>query len=211
MIGGIYLNILNPKELGKIVKSALFDKFVFHSSTAFDVLHVNSVDLVERDIAEVSEKGNLLVSLRNLDIIGIIDRKTQAYVWTWGPGDILAQHCAKVLDNDNILLFDNGFTRGYSRVIEVNPTLGRIEWEYKTDPPEEFYSGRRGGCQRLPNGNTLIMETEKGLVFEVTMDGKIVWKFYQPDLSDDRQTRSAVRCMQRIASDHSGVKSPSRQ
>lgn len=198
MIGRIYRHMLHPKKLGKTVKSALFDKFSFHASSVFDILHTNSVDLMERDIAKVSEKGNLLVSLRDIDTIGILDIEKQAYVWTWGPGDILEQHCAKVLDNDNILLFDNGFGRGYSRVIEVNPITGKIEWEYKADPPEEFYSSRRGGCQRLKNGNTLIMDTEGGVVFEVTKDGKTVWKFYQPDMSEDRLTRKAIRCMQRI-------------
>jgi hypothetical protein len=204
-IGKIYRHVLHPKKLGKIIKSALFDRCIFHSSTLFDVLHTNSVGFLENNIEGVSPKGNFLVSLRDLNTIGILDVDTHTYVWTWGPGDILGQHCANILENDNILLFDNGFTRDYSRVIEINPATNRIEWEYKADPPENLYSGRRGGCQRLPNGNTLIMETERGLIFEVTKDGKIVWKFYYPDISDDRLTRKAIRYMHRIPPGHKGL------
>lgn len=57
---------------------------------------------------------------------------------------------------------------------------GRIEWEYRGNPPMEFYSALCAGCQRLPNGNTLICETMVGRVFEITRDGEIVWEFLNP-------------------------------
>ena len=45
---------------------------------------------------------------------------------------------------------------------------------------DSFFSLLRGGNQRLPNGNTIITESDQGRVFEVTKDGKIVWEFYNP-------------------------------
>ena len=103
-----------------------------------------------------------------------------------GPGEIAHQHDPSLLDNGNILLFDNGAHRqdgscvSYSRVIEVNPTTNKIEWEYKANPPQSLYSALISGCQRLPNGNTLICEGLKGRVFEITMDGEIVWEYRSP-------------------------------
>ena len=34
--------------------------------------------------------------------------------------------------------------------------------------------------ERLPNGNTLICEGQWGRLFEVTMDGEIVWDYVSP-------------------------------
>ncbi len=53
-------------------------------------------------------------------------------------------------------------------------------WESYGDPPESFSSPTRGGAQRLANGNTLITESERGRVFEITNDGELVWEFFNP-------------------------------
>lgn len=128
---------------------------------------------------------NILTCFRNTHTIYIIDKATGDINWRWGPGEIAHPHDPTLLDNGNILVFDNGAHRpstimSYSRVVEVNPNTNKIEWEYKADPPESFYSAVMSGCQRLPNGNTLICEATKGRVFEVTTDGEIVWEFVNP-------------------------------
>ncbi|MCD6600201.1 MAG: aryl-sulfate sulfotransferase, partial [Dehalococcoidia bacterium] len=64
--------------------------------------------------------------------------------------------------------------------VEVNPSTNEIVWEYKSDPPSDFYSAIMGGCQRLPNGNTLICEALMGRVFEVTYEGEMVWEYILP-------------------------------
>jgi hypothetical protein len=38
----------------------------------------------------------------------------------------------------------------------------------------------RGAQQRLPNGNTLITESEAGRLLEVTADGEVVWEYINP-------------------------------
>ena len=129
--------------------------------------------------------GNLLVSFRCINTIAIIDRVSGDITWRWGPGEIAGQHNPTLLENGNILLFDNGAHRAYttmdfSRVIEVNPATGRIEWEYKDDPPFDFNSFICSGAQRLPGGTTLICEALKGRLFEVTPDGEIVWEYHSP-------------------------------
>lgn len=129
--------------------------------------------------------GDILLSMRHIDTVAIIDKDTGDVKWRWGRGEIAHQHDATLLDNGNILLFDNGTQRRgfgptYSRVLEVNPATGKIEWEYKSDPPTDFYTATMGGCERLPNGNTLICESLKGRVFEVTHEGEMVWEFVVP-------------------------------
>jgi hypothetical protein len=84
------------------------------------------------------------------------------------------------LENGHILLFDNGVNRRYSRVMELDPLTEAIVWQYQTDPKRNFFSDTRGSAQRLPNGNTLICESNKGRVFQVTEEGEIVWEWLNP-------------------------------
>lgn len=143
-----------------------------------DWTHMNS--------CEVLPDGNVLVGCRNISTICIIDKLTGNIKWQWGRGQISHQHAPTLLDNGNILLFDNGEHRqdgsliSYSRAVEVNPATNKIQWEYKADPPQSFYSSLISNCQRLPNGNTLICEGMKGRVFEVTKDGEVVWEYVNP-------------------------------
>ena len=143
-----------------------------------DFTHMNSV--------EELPDGNILTSFRNIDTICIVDKATGNIKWQWGRGEVSHQHTPTLLNNGNILLFDNGAHRqdgsliSYSRAVEVNPVTNKVEWEYKANPPQSFYSALISGCQRLPNGNTLICEGLKGRVFEVTMDGEIVWQYINP-------------------------------
>jgi hypothetical protein len=47
-------------------------------------------------------------------------------------------------------------------------------------PMSSFFALNRGSAQRLPNGNTLIVEATRGRIFEVTRDGSIVWEYIDP-------------------------------
>lgn len=69
---------------------------------------------------------------------------------------------------------------GKSKIIEVNPLNQKIAWTYKGTQAQEFFSMTAGTTKRLPNGNTLITESNNGRAFEVTPEGKIVWEFFNP-------------------------------
>jgi hypothetical protein len=132
----------------------------------------------------VMPNGDILTTLHHLNTIDIIDRSTGDIKWRWGVNELAHPHDPTLLDNGNILVFDNGTYRprppSYSRVVEVNPKTNEIVWEYKVDPPHTFYSHFISGAQRLPNGNTLICEGAWGRFFEVTMDKEIVWEYIHP-------------------------------
>lgn len=53
-------------------------------------------------------------------------------------------------------------------------------WSYTAPNPKDFYSWFISGAQRLPNGNTLINSGAVGVVFEVTPESEVVWKFANP-------------------------------
>ena len=151
---------------------------IVKSGSPGDFFHLNSIEILPRDVPGLGRRGHLLISLRHLDLVAVVDPESGEFGWVWGPGEVEAQHHPSLLDNGHVLLFDNGPWRGYSRVVEVAPASGEIVWEYRGDPPSSFLSPSRGACQRLPNGNTLITESDAGYMFEVTPEREVVWELY---------------------------------
>jgi hypothetical protein len=168
-----------------------------------DVYHPNTIEVLDRKVG-LGRPGQLLLSLRELSLVAIVDPDREAVVWRWGRRILDRPHHPSVLPNGNLLIFDNGAIRGWSRVIEVVPPLGRIVWTYQGDPPESFFSRVRGSSQYLPNGNVLITESTKGRVFEVTRAGEIVWDFWNPDETEGGERRQIYR-MQRFQPDQIGL------
>ncbi len=146
-----------------------------------DWAHTNTVEVLPDTALGATDDrfaaGNLLISMSALDTVGVIDPATEEIVWAWGPGELQQQHMPSMLDDGRILVFDNGSQREWSRVIELDPLSEEIVWQYIADPPESFFTNTRGSAQRLPNGNTLIAESNGARLFEVTVDGEIVWEF----------------------------------
>ena len=149
----------------------------FHGLDNGDILHTNCVRVLKRDLAgkfPMLKAGQVLISVRQLDTIAALDIKKRAVVWAV-RGPWRAQHDSQFLDNGHLLLFDNlGSTRG-SRVLEFDPQSQAISWSYVSEDSPSFVSSERGMCQRLPNGNTLIVDSEGGKMLEVTHDKKLVW------------------------------------
>ncbi|MFC1800241.1 arylsulfotransferase family protein, partial [Candidatus Eisenbacteria bacterium] len=147
----------------------------------YDYFHMNTVGIIpETPLGESDPRfkpGNLLICFRNVNQVAILDKVTGEILWVWGEGIVEWPHHPTMLEDGNILIFDNGSRRGYSKVLEIDPVTGAIEWEYAGVPMGSFYSFSRGSAQRLPNGNTLICEGDEGRVFEVNRAGEIVWKW----------------------------------
>jgi len=122
-------------------------------------------------------------------------------------GQIIGPHCAHIIPEGlpgegNMLIFDNGgfagyglfgglfnfpkrYYRNYSRIIEFNPITLDIVWEYTEIKDQNFSLGNKenffswiiSSVQRLPNGNTLIVEGTTGRIFEVNNEKEILWKY----------------------------------
>lgn len=163
---------------------------------ALDVLHVNSIQIFDGQLASKSDlfaKGNFLISARNINAIFIVDGKSREVLWLWGPTNLTFQHRPNLLPNGHILVFNNG--KEFSQIIELDPLSREIAWLY--EDPGEFFSKSQGSQQRLPNGNTLITESNTGYAFEVTEAGEVVWEFANPDI-DAEGVRSSIWRMARF-------------
>jgi hypothetical protein len=162
-----------------------FSTLLEHSPGYGDILHTNTLEILDgrhRDRSPLFKKGNVLISMPKVDAVAILDLEAKRVVWAL-TGLFHFQHDPKFLDNGNLLVFDNGYER--SRVLEVDPLTQEVVWAYTGEPEESFYSEFCGASSRLPNGNTLITESEGGRAFEVTRDGRIVWEFRTPHQAGD--------------------------
>jgi hypothetical protein len=159
----------------------------------YDYFHMNTLSVLPATpLARADRRfseGNVLTCLRNVNQIAVLERGTWEILWVWGEGHLEWPHHPTMLANGNVLIFDNGVFRKYTRIIEVNPLTGEIEWEYKEDPPERFYSYGKGSAQRLPNGNTLICDGDNGRSVEVTRTGEKVWEWFNPATQDGRRVQ----------------------
>jgi hypothetical protein len=168
-----------------------------HGIPWVDLFHSNSMEWMSRE--HLYSKGsiygpeNILVCFRHQDRVAVFDWSRHRVVWSWGQDQISGPHDAQVLENGHILLFDNGISRGWSRAMEIDPLTEEIIWEYHGQPPESFFTVGRGSAQRLPNGNTLVAESDRGRAFEVTTDGQVVWEFICPHRSNWGERAAIVR------------------
>lgn len=185
--------IVTLSEKGKeIDKVSVTDAFanssfagVLSNLAGWDLWHTNNIDLLdEKDLKAFPflKKGCVLISMKAIKAIAAIDLKTKKVIWGMrGPWQ--GQHDPDFLENGNMLIFDNKGhfgEGGRSRVVEFNPITLETMWQYTGDRNHSFFSAIRSSQQRLPNGNTLITESDNGRIFEVTENKEIVWDYCLP-------------------------------
>jgi Arylsulfotransferase (ASST) len=148
-----------------------------------EILETDGIQILDGKLEERSpafRRGNLLLSVKGLNTVGVFEPESGAIVWTLS-GQWFAQHSARLLRNGHLLLFDNlGAMREASRVLEVDPFTQEILWSFGRDPGEDLLSETGGFVQRLENGNTLITESNSGRVIEVTPHHRVAWEFVNP-------------------------------
>lgn len=159
-----------------------------------DLYHTNAVDVLDGRLADripAFREGNVLLSMRTQSIIAVLDMDAVEIVWV--ASDLwLAQHDPKVLDNGNILVFDNKGAKGESRLVEFDPVTREVAWSYSGDRSNNFFTQMCGANHRLANGNTVATESDFGRAFEVTPDGDIVWEFVNPHRAGKRDNLIAT-------------------
>jgi uncharacterized membrane protein len=171
----------------------------------YDYYHLNSIALVPNNSLQGTHPafnpGNWIISFRHGSMIFILDKNTKQVLWRaiydQISGNLEGPHTPMMTSNGNIIVMDNGRYRGWSRIISINPATLNITWEYKTENPKDFFSLSQSSVQLLPNYNIFVTEAEKGRVFELTPDKKIVWEFYHPDRQNETNSNAKEKWGQR--------------
>ncbi|QFU83064.1 aryl-sulfate sulfotransferase [Natronorubrum aibiense] len=133
-----------------------------------DWTHMNDIDHLEN--------GNFQMSLRNFDVIIEVDPETDEIVDVVGePGNhsvLERQHNPHRLEAQGTMVIADSEN---DRIVEHDLESDEHIWQY-TGPSGEQLQWPRD-ADRLPNGNTLITDSQNNRVLEVDPDGEIVWQY----------------------------------
>ncbi len=168
-----------------------------------DILHTNSISVLDYDIENIAPAGSVLLSFRELNRIVILKANFKSILWSWQGGalGLQGQHHATQIQNGHLMVFDNGTRRKQSRVLEIDVPSRKVVWSYTA---KGFFSRLRGSAQRLENGNTLTTLSDSGHVFEITKDGQVAWEFWNPDVRriKNRSERAVIYRLNRYSVDY---------
>ncbi|MHB9288047.1 hypothetical protein ACKVMT_13520 [Halobacteriales archaeon Cl-PHB] len=139
--------------------------------------HLNDVDAVDNGSA-------FLLSPRNFDRVILVNRSTKETVWELGEQDahdvLHAQHNPALLSQDppTVLVADSENDRVVEYRRQANGSWEQT-WEYRGTLhwPRD--------ADRLPNGNTLVVDTFGQRVLEVTANRSVVWEMQVPKMPYD--------------------------
>jgi hypothetical protein len=168
----------------------------------YDYYHFNSLSLTPKNRREGThpafQPGNWLVSCRHGSMIFILGKEKQEVLWRaifdQIPDKLEGPHTPTMLESGNILVFDNGRYRKWSRIVEIDPVTMTIVGEYRD---KDFYTMSQGSVQPLPNGNMLVTEAEEGRAFELTRNKEIVWEYYHPEKQNETNSQDKKKWGQR--------------
>jgi len=169
-----------PKVLG------LDGQFPDAEDVPTDITHVNDIEPLSSSMADeypLFDAGDLVVSLRSLNLVFVVDPDTKTVKWH-ASDPFIYQHDPDFVGNGWIGIFDNnydlterGSMLGGSRIIGMRPHAGATDVWFPTPHSDSFYTGLRGKWQHLDNGNMLLTEAEAGRVVEVDSTGRTVWEW----------------------------------
>lgn len=162
-------------------------------SGRIEVVHSNKVAELSEELAPAFpefEAGDLLVSLRNYNLLMVIDPETGTIKWHQiGPWE--RQHDPEFNPDGTISVFNNNLyflylsqlkrtlpeTPAISNIMKVDPSTGEAQVVYGAAEGQEMLSVIRGKHDPLPGGGYFVTEHEGGRAFETDAQGRIVWEF----------------------------------
>jgi hypothetical protein len=199
--------ILSEFSVLQAVTDAGLEHALYSSLLEFmpDPTHLNDVELVNEALAEKIgdvRAGDLLVSLRSMDMLAILDQEDGRLKWH-KQGPWVHQHDADVMSDGSIEIFNNrkkivGPWVTGSQILSYDATTDTTNVLHPVAEEDRFHSDIMGAQQRLENGNLLITETLAGRAFEVGPGGKVVWDYRLPY---DDETASLFEVVMRIPPD----------
>ncbi len=143
--------------------------------------HLNEIEELPERLAPafpMFEAGDLLVSLRNLNMVLVTDARASRIKWHH-IGPWIRQHDPDWQADGRITVFDNhpDPKGGGSRIVAIDPKTGQTTTLYGGRKGQFFLTPQRGLHQMQPDGSILIAEANYGRAFQVDRSGKIVWEY----------------------------------
>ena len=176
------------------------DDYDAYGGTWWDAINGGQYDWMHSNAFHFDQEESVIyLSSRHLSRITKIDYPSGQVIWNIGPSnsyegfvsdhictdlEFTWQHNVQMLDNGNLLLFDNGnlsqlfgTDRPTSRVIEfkvIDDTYCEMVWEYSL--PDYLFGPWMGSVQKLDNNNYFINTVGSGgHAIEINETGQLLW------------------------------------
>lgn len=170
------------KSRANMIASTIPDGFRFQREAGAregpDTFHPNDIDPLPEAYAAafpMFSAGDLLISLRNINMVAVVDRDTRDILWS-AHGPWIQQHDPDWHADGTITVFSNNTDRFRSSILRIRPGDGAAREEFGPDGPA-FDTYIMGTHQRLENGNWLLVSSMEGRVLEVTEAGEPVREY----------------------------------
>jgi hypothetical protein len=163
-----------------------------------ELVHTNKIAELSEELSDsfpLFSAGDLALSLRELNLVLVIDGATRRVKWHQ-TGPWLRQHDPEFRPDGRLSIFNNNvyktaYNGSYTRpdaplvtnILAIDPVTGETEIIYGQRPGQEMLSVIRGQHELLPGGGMIITEFDAGRVLEVDADGNLVWEYV--NLFDD--------------------------
>lgn len=141
-------------------------------------LHPNDVEPLSAALADSFPQfaaGDLLISLRNIDLVAVLDAQTHEIKW-WQQGPWFGQHDPDFEADGRIYVFNNATERYRSDIVAIDPVTRKAE-RYFSEGPLKFYSQYMGTHSRIAPDMHFVVIPGEGRVLEATQQGEIVFEF----------------------------------
>jgi len=172
--------------------TATGDDFTNDGSARSELVHTNKIAELSDEISDrfpMFSAGDLVLSLRELNLVLVIDGTTKRVKWHQ-TGPWIRQHDPEFRPDGRISIFNNNmyktaYNGSYVRpkappltnILAIDPGTGETEVVYGQRPGQEMLSVIRGQHELLEDGGMLITEFDAGRVFEVDGHGNLVWEY----------------------------------
>jgi outer membrane protein assembly factor BamB len=132
-----------------------------------DWTHVNDIDRLE--------DGTIQLSIRNFDVVIAVDPNTNEIVDVVGsPGNrdlMYEQHNPNRIEHDDTMLVADSEN---DRIVEIDLETEEVIWTFRGSDQQLAWPR---DADRLPNGNTLVVDSRNFRVLEVNETGTVVWEY----------------------------------
>lgn len=148
---------------------------------AHDPLGATSVQYIGGDTAKgVPESAGerVLLSFGGLGAVAVLDIPGKQIIWA-ARGEWDGQHEARLLPDGDLMVADSPDDKD-SRAQKIDMSSSTVVWSYGGGTDQPFASMTRLSARRLPNGNTLLTESDAGRLIEVDEAGTVVWEYTNP-------------------------------
>ena len=180
--------ILNKRSFTHILRSNDLEALLLGTSGerfANDPIHLNQISVAPLD-SHYWQKGDLLISAKNLSTIFLYRPSTNRIIW-YKTGPWMNQHSANFVDDHRISVFNNNVISGVKKehaFVTHGDTNHFLVYDFDTNQISEPFAAlladakpvtvNQGSARMLPDGGLFIEETNQGRHLRFTRN-RLMW------------------------------------